>query len=83
MKILIKDSYRARKMIRIHREDLLNSSYGQSYGHLKAAHVTSVLDTPLIRLRPPYVLRFAPPSGQKGGASRHVEAVWSNMRYDP
>ena len=66
MKILIEDSYRARKMIRIHREDLLNSSYGQSYGHLKVAHAISVLDTPLIRLWLHKYYASRPPRAKKG-----------------
>ncbi len=53
-------------MIRIHLKDLLNSSYGQSYGHLKVAHPISVLDTPLIRL---WLLKYyasRPPRAKKG-----------------
>ena len=72
MKILIKDSHRAKRMIRIHREDLFNSSYGESYGHLKVAHATSVLDTPLIRL---WLLKYyasRPPRAKKGV----LRAMW-------
>ena len=72
MQILIEDSYRARKMIRIHREDLLNSSYGQSYGHLKAAHVISVLDTTLIRLQLLKYYASRPPRAKKGA----LRAIW-------
>ena len=72
MKILIIDSYRARKMIRIHLKDLLNSSYGQSYGHLKVAHATSVLDTPLIRLWLHKYYASRPPRAKKGA----LRAMW-------
>ena len=66
MKIRIEDSYRAKKMIRIHRKDLPKSSYGQSYGHLKVAHATSVLDTPLIRLWLHKYYASRPPRAKKG-----------------
>ena len=72
MKILIEDSYRAIKMIRIHRKDLLNSSYGQSYGHLEVAHATSVLDTPLVRLWLHKYYASRPPRAKKGA----LRAMW-------
>ncbi len=72
MQIRIEDSYRARKMIRIYRKDLLNSSYGQSYAHLEEAHAISVLDTPLIRL---WLLKYytsRPPRAKKAA----LRAMW-------
>ncbi len=72
MEILIKDSYRARKMIRIHLKDLRNSSYGQSYGHLKVAHAISMLDTPLIRLWLHKYYASRPPRAKKGA----LRAMW-------
>ena len=68
---------KSKKMIRIHQQDLLNSSYGLSYGHLKVAHAISMLDTPLIRLWMYKYYASYPPW------AFHVEAVLSNVRYDP
>ncbi len=48
---MITYSYKARKTVKICQEDLSKSPNGQSYTHLKVAHATPMLGTPLMRVR--------------------------------
>ena len=58
--ILRPDSYGARKTITTQRKDSSESSYGQSYAHVKVPHATYMLGTPLTSLRLPNNYAFAP-----------------------
>ena len=58
--ILRPDSYKARKTITMQWKDLSQSSYSQSYAHVKVPHTTYMLGTPLTSLRLPKYYAFAP-----------------------
>ena len=60
MKLLRPDSYEARKTINTQRKVSPESSYGQSYAHVKVAYATYMLGTPLTSLRLPNNYAFAP-----------------------